>query len=297
MAAKTLEEKIWVLIITTKLQQMAEVGKYNKLEVLRKVEHGIYLAGESSNDILLPTAYIPENCEVGDVIEVFVYRDSEDRIIATTLKPKAIVGEFAFLKVVATTNVGAFLDWGLQKDLLAPFKEQVDKMVNGRSYVVYIFLDDETDRVVATSKVNRFLDDERPDLTDGQEVDLLIYRQTDMGFKAIVNNRYMGMIFENEIFQSIRTGQKIKGYVKQIREDGKIDLILQKTGFSNVDPIIKKIFDHLSSNNGSMEITDKSQAEVIYATFGVSKRAFKQALGKMYKERVIIIEANNVRLV
>ena len=275
---------------------MANVGEYNELEVVREAEQGLYLGGERNNDILLPGSYIPEGCKVGDKINVFIYRDSEDRIIATTLKPKAIVGEFAFLKVVATTGVGAFLDWGLPKDLLAPFKEQVDKMVNGRSYVVYIFLDEETDRVVATAKVNRFLDEERPDLTDGQEVDLLIYRQTDMGFKAIVNNRYMGMIFENEIFQAIRPGQKIKGFVKQIREDNKIDLILQKTGFSNIDPVIESILDYLKANGGTMDITDKSQAEVIYATFGISKRAFKQAIGKLYKQKVIDISPTKITI-
>lgn len=275
---------------------MAEVGKYNKLEVIREADHGLYLGDEEGNDILLPGAYVPEGCKVGDKIDVFVYRDSEDRIIATTLKPKAIVGEFAFLKVVAATNIGAFLDWGLMKDLMVPFTEQVDKMVNGRSYVVRIYLDEESDRVVATSKVNRFLDYERPDLIEGQEVDLLIYRKTDLGYKAIINDRYMGMIFENEIFQAIRPGQKIEGYVKQIRDDNKIDLVLQKSGFSNIDPVADKILNYLKSHGGSMEFTDKSQAEVIYANFGISKRAFKQALGVMYKKRIINIEKEKISL-
>ena len=276
---------------------MADVGKYNTLEVLREVEHGLYLKGGGDNDILLPRDYIPEGTKVGDKIEVFVYRDSEDRIIATNLTPKATIGEFAFLKVVAATGVGAFLDWGLQKDLLVPFKEQVDKMVHGKSYVVYVYLDEDTDRVVATAKVNRYLDDEQPDLVEKQEVDLLIYRKTDMGFKAIVNNQYSGMIFDNEIFRAIRPGQQLKGYVKQIRPDGKIDLILQKMGYTNIDPVVTKIMQYLEDNDGKMEITDKSHAEVIYSTFGISKRAFKQAIGKLYKERLIKVDKETVSLV
>lgn len=275
---------------------MADVGKYNKLEVVREADHGLYLGGEGSNDILLPGSYIPEGCKVGDEIDVFIYRDSEDRIIATTLKPKAIVGEFAFLKVVATTPVGAFLDWGLAKDLLVPFKEQVDKMVNGRSYVVYVFLDEDTDRVVATTKVNRFLSEEAPDLTVDQEVDLLVYRKTDLGFKVIVNDKYSGMIFDNEIFQAIRIGQQLKGFVKQVRPDNKLDLRLQKSGFANIDPVTEKILQYLNSHEGKMDITDKSPAEIIYINFGVSKRAFKQAIGNLYKKRIVKIDSNQISL-
>ena len=275
---------------------MAEVGKYNKLEILRQVEQGMYLAGENSNDILLPTTYIPENCKIGDEIEVFVYRDSEDRIIATTQKPYAIVGEFALLKVVATTGVGAFLDWGLLKDLLVPFNEQQVKMINGRSYVVYVFLDEATDRVVATSRFNRFLSEEAPDLHEGQEVDLIIQKQTPLGFQAIINNTYQGMIFENEIFQALSVGDKVKGFIKQVRPDGKVDLILQKAGLEHIDPLSGKILDYLKSAGGSMEITDKSPAEIIYAKFGVSKRAFKQAIGKLYKKRIVKIEGKQISL-
>lgn len=275
---------------------MAEVGRYNKLKVLRKAEQGIYLAGERENDILLPNAYIPENCEIGDKIEVFVYRDSEDRIIATTLKPYGSVGEFVGLKVVASTKVGAFMDWGLAKDLLVPFKEQQERMITGRTYVVYILLDEETDRLIATSRLNRFLSRERPDLVEGQEVDLLINKHTHLGWQAIVNNLYKGTLFENEIFKALQSGQKLKGYVKQVRPDDKIDLILQKTGFSNIDPVIQKILDYLNSQGGSMDITDKSPAELIYVKFGISKRAFKQAIGILYKKRMIKIESNHVSL-
>ena len=276
---------------------MAEVGKYNKLEVLRKVEHGMYLAGEKSNDILLPTAYIPKNCEIGDIIEVFIYRDSEDRIIATTQKPFAIVGEFATMKVIDSNRVGAFLDWGLQKDLLVPFNEQQERMKTGHKYVVYVYLDETTDRVAATTRFNKFLSDETPDFSEGQDVDLVIYKQTPLGFKAIINNTYKGMIFENEIFQALSIGDQVKGFVKQVRPDGKIDLILQKTGLEHIDPLTAKILDYLKSQNGSMEITDKSAAELIYARFGVSKRAFKQAIGKLYKKRIIKIDSDKITLV
>lgn len=276
---------------------MAEVGKYNKLKVLRKAEQGLYLAGERENDILLPNAYIPENCDIGNEIEVFVYRDSEDRIIATTLKPYGTVGKFVGLKVVASTKVGAFMDWGLAKDLLVPFKEQQERMITGRTYVVYILLDKETDRVIATSRFNRFLSQERPDLMEGQEVDLLINKRTHLGWHAIVNNIYKGTLFENEIFQALQPGQKLKGFVKQVRPDDKIDLILQKTGFSNIDPVVQNILDYLNSQGGSMDITDKSPAEVIYTKFGISKRAFKQSIGILYKQRMIKIESNRVSLV
>lgn len=276
---------------------MAEVGKYNTLEVLRRVEHGVYLDSEEDDDILLPNIYVPENCEVGDKIEVFVYRDSEDRIIATTLKPYATVGEFAGLKVVATTAVGAFMDWGLAKDLLVPFKEQQERMVVGRTYVVYVWLDDETDRVVATSRFNSFLNHEKPELAESQEVDLLIHRRTDLGFEAIINNTYRGMIYENEIFRALHPGQKIKGYIKHIRPDYKIDLILQKPGFAHIDPVVDKILDYLKSQGGTMDITDKSPAEVIYAKFGISKRAFKQSIGVLYKKKMVKLEGNRVSLI
>jgi len=276
---------------------MAEVGEYNKLEIARKAEHGMYLLGEGENDILLPNQYVPETANVGEEIDVFVYRDSEDRIIATTLKPYAIVGEFAFLKVIASTAVGVFLDWGLPKDLLVPFKEQQDKMFTGRSYVVYVFLDEESDRVVATTRFNRFLNKQTSELSVGQEVELLIQKQTDLGYQAIVNNSFKGMIFENEIFEAVQIGQKTRGFIKQIRPDGKLDLILQKTGFGNIDPVVEKILDYLKSQGGSMDITDKSPAETIYIKFGVSKRAFKQAIGTLYKKRMIKLENNQISLI
>lgn len=275
---------------------MIEIGKYNKLKVVRKVDHGLYLADEDGLDVLLPNVYVPEGCEIGDELNVFVYRDSEDRIIATTLEPLAKADEFAGLKVIASTGVGAFLDWGLTKDLLVPFSEQTERMVPGRSYVVYVYRDEESDRLIATTKFNKFLSQEKPNLIAGQEVDLLIQRRTPLGFQAIVNNSWKGMLFENEVFQALHSGQKLKGFVKQVRPDGKIDLKLQRAGIKHIDPLSDKILEYLKSEEGTMDITDKSPAEVIYAKFGVSKRAFKQALGKLYKRRLIEIERDKITL-
>ena len=185
----------------------------------------------------------------------------------------------------------------LAKDLLVPFKEQQERMITGRTYVVYVLLDEETDRVIATSRFNRFLIQDRPDLAEGQEVDLIINKRTHLGWHAIVNNIYKGTIFENEIFQALQPGQKLKGYVKQIRPDDKIDLLLQKPGFANIDPVVQKILDYLKSQGGSMDITDKSPAEVIYAKFGISKRAFKQSIGILYKKRLITIENDKINLI
>ncbi len=275
---------------------MADVGKYNRLEVRREAEQGFYLAGEGENDILLPRQYAPDGLQSGDEIEVFVYRDSEDRIIATTLKPKASINEFAFLTVVSVTNVGAFMDWGLPKDLLVPFREQVDRMVKGRSYVVYLYLDEATDRVVASAKVNKFLSPVQSELNNGDDVNIMIYRKTDLGFKVIVNDRFSGMIFDNEIFVPIRTGQRLRAFVKQVRGDGKLDIMLQKPGVSARDEVSEKILEYLKENKGTMALTDKSPAELIYSTFGISKRAFKQAIGKLYKEKIIELEPGRIKL-
>ena len=275
---------------------MADVGRMNKMTVVREAEHGIYLSGDRRSDILLPKAYVPEGCKIGDEIEVFIYRDSEDRIIATTQTPLAMVGDFALLKVVSATRVGAFLDWGLQKDLLVPFKEQRFRMKTGQAYVVYVYLDENTDRVVASSKLNKFLNLEPAGYTEGEEVDLMIFEQNDLGYQAIVNNAHTGMIYENEVFIPLHIGQKLKGFVSKIRSDGKIDIALQKSGYENIDPIAEKILDYLKKHGGEMSITDKSPAELIYSTFGISKKNFKKALGALYREKIIDLGKEIVKL-
>jgi len=275
---------------------MADVGKINKLTVVRKAEHGIYLSGDRQSDILMPKAYVPDHCAIDDELDVFVYRDSEDRIIATTQTPLAMVGDFAFLKVVGTTPVGAFLDWGLQKDLLVPFKEQRYRMKEGQSYVVFIYLDEDTDRVAASSKLNKFLNYEPAAYSEGEEVSLLIFEKNDLGYQAIINNAHAGMIYENEVFQPVQIGQQLTGFVSKIRSDGKIDLALQKTGYKNIDPIITLILNYLKEHDGKMNITDKSEPELIHATFGISKKNFKKALGALYKEKIIDIGKDFIKL-
>jgi len=275
---------------------MAAIGKINTLRVVKEVDFGLYLDGGEHGEILIPKRYVPENCKPEDNIEVFIYLDSEDRIIATTEKPLIKIGEFAMLKVVAVTPMGAFLDWGLPKDLFVPFREQKLKMEEGRWYIVTMYLDLETKRLVASAKIEKFLDNLLPDYEDGQEVDLMILGETDLGFNAIVNNNHTGVIYKNEVFQPLRKGQRIKGYIKKIREDEKIDLLLQKPGFQKVDDITLKILDVLKEHGGFLAITDKSDPDNIYNLFGVSKKTFKKAIGGLFKLRIINIDDNGIRL-
>ncbi len=275
---------------------MAEIGKINNLEIVKEVDFGVYLDGEEDGEILLPKRYVPEGAGIGDVLEVFIYLDSEDRIIATTEKPLATVGEFAFLEVVAVTPFGAFLNWGLPKDLLVPFREQWQKMEVGRSFVVYIYLDHESKRIVASSKVEKFLDNLPVEFEVGEEVDLMIFGETELGYKAIVDDISTGILYKNEVFQTVKTGQLLKGYVKKIRDDEKIDLSLQKPTVGRFDEFTEKVLSFLKENDGSMPLTDKSPPEVIYETFGMSKKNFKKAIGALYKKRMIVIDEGTIRL-
>jgi len=276
---------------------MAEVGKWNKLKVLKELNFGMYLDAQELGEILLPVRYIPKDCKIGDEIDVFVYYDSEDRVIATTDKPFAEVGDFALLEVVAVNDIGAFLDWGLMKDLFVPFREQKQKMEVGRSYVVYIYIDDMGGRILGSAKVENFLDLTPPEFTEGQEVDLIIYTQTDIGYKAIVNNTHTGMLFDTDVFRTLHRGEHTKGYIKKIREDQKIDLLLDKPGYEKVDTVSKSILDKLKEENGFIALSDKSPADDIYDTFGISKKTFKKAIGALYKSRMISLEEDGIRLV
>jgi predicted RNA-binding protein (virulence factor B family) len=275
---------------------MAEIGQYNTLRVVKEVDFGLYLDGGEHGEILIPKRYVPENTKPEDNIEVFIYLDSEDRIIATTEKPYIKIGEFALLKVAAVTQMGAFLDWGLPKDLFVPFREQKQKMEEGKWYIVTVYLDHETKRLVASAKIEKFLDNLPPDYEDGEEVDLLIAGETDLGFNAIINGKHMGILYKNEIFQPLKRGEKIKGYIKKIREDEKIDLILQKPGYQKVDNISMRILEILKKHGGYMLITDKSEPDAIYNLFGVSKKTFKKAIGALFKLRIISIEDKGIRL-
>ena len=275
---------------------MTEIGKFNNLQITREVDFGVYLDGEDYGEILMPKKYLPENYKIDDFIDAFVYLDSEDRIIATTEKPYAMVGEFAFLKVVAVNEFGAFLDWGLIKDLLVPFNQQKHKMEEGESYLVYIYLDEKSERIAASSKLDKFLDKQPADYEEGQEVNLIIDKQTNIGYKAIVNNTHWGVIFKNEIFQTLTKGQQIKGYIKKIREDNKIDLSLYKKGYEKVDDSLNKILEILKEHNGFISISDKSSPETIYKMFGISKKTYKKIIGSLYKKKLIYIDKNGIRL-
>jgi predicted RNA-binding protein (virulence factor B family) len=276
---------------------MAEIGKWNKLEVLKELDFGLYLDGKEQGEILLPIRYVPKDLKIGDIADVFIYLDSEDRIIATTEKPFAEVGDFALLEVVSISDIGAFLDWGLMKDLFVPFREQKQKMEVGNSYVVYLYVDEMTGRITGSAKVENFLDTTQPEFKEGQEVDLIIYMQTDIGYKAIINNTHTGMLFDSDVFRTLHRGEHTKGYIKKIREDQKIDLLLDKPGYEKVDEISKKVLDKLKEENGFIALSDKSPAEDIYDVFGISKKTFKKAIGALYKSRIIALEENGIRLI
>ncbi len=276
---------------------MVEIGKTNKCKVVKIVDFGVYLDGEDWGEILMPKRYVPEGCKVDDTVEVFIYLDSEDRPVATTEKPYVEVGEFAMLKVVATTKIGAFLDWGLQKDLLVPFREQKQNMEEGKSYMVYVYYDFDSDRIAASAKIDKYLDNLPAEYKEGEKVKLKIVNQTDLGYKAIINDLHWGMLYKNEVFSSIKPGQEIEGYIKKIREDEKIDLSLQQAGHDKIYDLSDIILLKLRDNNGVLNISDKSPAEDIYSMFGVSKKNFKKAVGNLYKKRLIKISDNRIEFI
>ncbi len=275
---------------------MASIGTINELEVVKTVDFGVYLDGGSHGEILLPKRYVPENSQPGDRLEVFIYLDSEDRLVATTEQPLAMVGEFALLKVIEIASVGAFLDWGLPKDLLVPFREQQVKMEKGKSYLVYVYLDHESQRIVATSKLDKCLGNIPADYETGEEVDLIIADKTVLGYKAIVDNSHWGILYYNEVFQPLRLGEKLKGYIKQVREDEKIDLRLDKPGYEKIDSISRQILDQLKDAKGFLPYNDRTDADIIVQKFRISKKNFKKAIGSLYKQRLINIEENGIRL-
>lgn len=277
---------------------MVELGDYNDLEIAREVDFGVYLTSEDG-DILLPGKYVPSDARVGDTIRVFVYRDSEDRMIATTLEPYATVGQFACLSCNDVTPFGAFLDWGLEKDLLVPLNKQKDKMQVGKKYCVYLYLDEASDRVVATSKLGKYLQNEHIQLAEGDEVDLLVAGFTEIGVKVIIDNKYMGILYKNEVFQNLRTGDKTRGYIKTIRPDNKIDVSLRKPGATQKtesDEASEKILRLLHEGSGWLPISDNSTPEEIYQVLGMSKKAFKRAIGGLYKAGTITLAEDSIRL-
>ncbi len=277
---------------------MALIGRYNSLQVVKHTDFGLYLDGGADGEILLPNRYIPKDIpsEDEDWLNVFVYLDSEDKLIATTEKTKLQVGEFASLKVVEVNSIGVFLDWGLPKDLLLPFSEEKRQMSAGQYCVVHAYLDKRTRRITATARLDRYLDKVPANYTVGQEVDLLVVEETDMGFKAIINNKHWGLIHKNEVFKFLRSGKQEKGYIKELRADGKIALSLQPVGQDASQSLHSKILDKLRENKGVLAVSDKSDPQVISDLFGVSKGNFKKAIGALYREGKIVIHADRIEL-
>lgn len=274
---------------------MIPIGRYSQLRIDRETSVGLYLQDKEGEDVLLPHKYCPESYDLDDELEVFVYLDHEERKIATTLKPKITLHQFSFLKVVDVNPVGAFLDWGLEKDLLVPFREQRKEMEKDRWYVVFLDIDRSTDRLFASNKIEKYLSNEDLSIKKGEEVDLLIYHESPMAFSAIINNEHKGLVYKNEVVESLRVGSKTKGYIKKIREDDKIDLSLEPIGFKNYkDKNEQLIMDALEANHGQLPFSDKSDPNKIRKAFGLSKKAFKKAIGGLYRQRLIQIDEHQI---
>lgn len=277
---------------------MIEQGREIELKIAKRATFGLFLADESGEEVLLPNKYCAEEMKPGNTTRVFVYKDSEGKKVATTLTPKIFIHEFALLKVSAVTGVGAFLDWGLEKELMVPFREQKQKMEVGRWYIVYLDLDKKSDRLYASNRVERFLQNDQISVKEGDEVALVVMQKTDLGYSVIVNHTHKGLIFDNEIFQEIRVGARLKGYVKKIRDDQKIDISIQPIGFLNVnDSNSELIYKTLVENDGFLAVTDKSSPDEIYTQFGISKKAFKKSLGALYKQKKVDIQPDGIKLI
>ena len=307
------------------------LGQKNRLKAAWKVDFGMYLEGDDEGKILLPARYVPEDLEVGDEIDVFVYLDNEERRVATTLEPKAMVGDFAYLEVAWVNEFGAFLDWGLMKDLFCPFREQKKRMEAGRSYIVHVHLDEESYRIMASAKIEKWLENdklakeyipsaekedtilsqrEKGDLSTpplgeagrglllpGSKVSALIWQKTDLGFKAIIDNKYGALLYDSQLFREIHTGDKVEAYITKIRSDGKIDIALQQNGRQHTEDFAEKLFHYLQYRGGRCRLGDKSSAEEIKEQFGVSKKTYKRAIGDLYKRRLITISEDGIELV
>jgi len=292
---------------------MVNVGKYNTLKIVKDLDFGVYLDGGDGLEILLPARYVPNDVKPGDDVEVFIYHDNEGRLIATTAKPLAQVGEFQYMEVKSVNEMGAFLEWGLMKDLLVPFREQKLPMREGRWYIVYVYIDDITGRIVASDvyvyidditgrivaseRIDKFLNKTAPDYSFNQQVDLLVADETEIGYKVIINNKHWGLIYTDEVFCNIERGEHRKGYIKEVREDKKIDVSLTPLGYQKIEGIAKTIYDALEAKGGYLPVHDKSDPDVIYSLFRCSKKAFKQAIGALYKQQLINIENGGIRLI
>lgn len=275
---------------------MIKVGDYNRLQVQRITQTGAFL-NDGKEGLLLPKRFVPHDTKVDDEVDVFVYHDSEGRLIATTLHPNAVVGDIAFMKVVSTTPQGAFLDWGLMKDLFVPKSKQVSDMRLGGEYLVKLFIDEQTGRVAATEYIEQGLSNEELSVKELEIVDLLIFRETELGYAVIINNKHLGLLYFNEVFQNIAIGDKVEGFIKTIRPDNKIDVALGKPGYQKVEDEADKIMRLLRAKNGYLPYHDKSAPEEIYEVFGMSKKVFKMTVGKLYKEKKIELTKTGMKLI
>ena len=274
-----------------------KLGEYNRLTIVKTVDFGLYLDGGDEGEILLPSRYVPKDYQIGEELDVFLYLDSEERLVATTEKPLAQVGDFAYLEVAWVNEYGAFLHWGPMKDLFCPFREQKMRMEIGESYIVFVHIDKESYRIVASAKVERYLQKDVPPYVAGDEVDLLIWQKSDLGFKVIIDNRYQGLVYEDQVFKRIHTGDRMRGYISRVREDGKLDVTLQPTGYEQARVFSDTLLQYLKDHGGVCDLGDKSDAEVIKRRFQVSKKTFKKAVGDLYKRRLITMTEQGIRLV
>ena len=279
---------------------MLHIGQYNTLTILRDTKVGLFLGNpdHQDDDVLLPNKYVPKVFEIGEEITVFIYLDHEERIVATTLEPYIFLNEFALLRVNYTNNIGAFMDWGMEKDILVPFKEQARPMEKGKRYLVHLYKDEKTNRLVASSKTNQFLDNENITVENGEEVDLIISHITDIGINVIINQKHRGLAYNDEVYDdSIRTGDKMVGYIKNVRPDGKIDVSLRKLGFESIEPNSEIILNELRASRGFLRLNDNSDPEDIKTVLKMSKKTFKKAIGLLYKQQLIEIKEDGIYLV
>lgn len=276
---------------------MIELGNYNTLEILRDTSVGLFLGDGEGTEVLLPNKYVPEIYEIGDELTVFCYLDHEERPVTTDIKPYIIRNTFNLLRVAEVNNIGAFMDWGLEKHLLVPFSEQRTKMQTGQSYVVFCYLDDKTQRLVASNKLDKFIDNEVLTVNNWEEVDLIVTRLTDLGWEVIINNKHKGLVYLNEIFKKLSVGDQMKGYIKAIREDNKIDVSLEPIGYKSVEPAANLIYDHLTKAGGFLPFHDKSSPQDIKYAFELSKKNFKKGIGTLYRERKIDIKEDGIYLI
>ncbi len=275
---------------------MINIGEYNTLTILREKEPGLFLSDEEDNEVLLPNRYVPKEFKIWDKLEVFVYLDNEERLVAVTDKPYITKGEFAVLRCNQVSEYGAFLDWGMVKELFCPFKEQAFKMKKGGWYLVHCYLDEKSDRLVASSKTNKFLNNQELCVEQFEEVDIIVSHPSEIGMNVIVNKKHSGLIFSDNIFQDLSVGDKLKGIVKKIRKDNKLDIALGHVGYRNIEPNAETIMHELEDNSGFIDLTDKSSPEDIKEVFQMSKKSFKKAIGSLYKQKLITIKDDGIHL-